>query len=315
MGIKVEAAAYSSIGGRRNNEDNFYLNGSFMSREQMNSGAEVREQCSQPLQIYAVFDGMGGGDMGEYASFYASEQLKKYQDTSDHADHAANLRSFLTKTSKGIDRISLDNGLRSGSCGSTAAMLIVGDWWYRTAHVGDSRIYLIREDRLTRLTKDQSEVQRMVDAGRLTQDEAWSHPRKNIITHHLGMPLRGGELQSIISDRRPLQVGDCFLVCSDGVSDSLRDSEIQELFRPRIDAEENAKYIVHQAKRHADEMGVESDNITAVVVKILQVAGSDEAARRVRKLKLLQKLAVACAALCSVGAVGALIQLVRTLLG
>lgn len=313
MGIKIEAAAYSSIGGRRNNEDNFYLNGAYLQREQMNQGGKIAAKNEQTVQIYAVFDGMGGGDMGEYASFYAAEHLKKYQDESEHVDNSANLRTFLTETSEGINRISEENGLRSGSCGSTAAIVIMGDWWYRTAHVGDSRVYLIRENRLTRLTKDQSEVQRMVDAGKITMEEAWSHPRKNVITHHLGMPLRGGELRSIISERMPLQVGDCFLICSDGVSDSLRDREIEELFNPKASAEENASFIAQQAKRSADARGVESDNITAVVLKVHQVAGSDEASRRVRKLEMGRRLAIACTALFSAGAVGAVVQLIRLL--
>ena len=309
MGIKVEAAAYSSIGGRKNNEDNFYLNGVFLKREQMDRGGKISAQSTQRIQVYAVLDGMGGGDFGEYASFYAASQLKEYQEKSEHVDHSENLRAFLTETSKGIDKISEEHGLKSGSCGSTVAMVIVGDWWYRTVHVGDSRVYLLRDGELTRLTKDQSEVQRMVDAGKITLEEAWSHPKKNIITHHLGMPLRTGVLESVVGDRMPLQVGDCFLICSDGVSDSLRDAEIKELFSAADSAEGNARTLAHQAKKHADERGVESDNITAVVLKIQQVADSGDAQRRVNRMKIRQKLAAVCSALFALGAIGCLIML------
>lgn len=297
MGIKIEAAAYNSIGGRKNNEDNFYLNGPFLRQEQMDQGGKIALESDQPLQVYAVFDGMGGGDFGEYASSYAAGELKKYHESSEHVDNADNLRHFLTETSKGIDKISAEHGLRSGSCGSTAAMLIIGDWWYRTAHVGDSRVYLLRNDKLVRLTKDQSEVQRMVDEGKITLDEAWSHPRKNVITHHLGMPLRTGELQSVIGERAPLQVGDCFLVCSDGVSDNLRDQEIQRALNPKSSAEENAARIVQRAKQSADGMGIESDNITAVVLRVRQVADSGEAERRMRRLLIRQRAAAICAIL------------------
>jgi len=293
MGIKVESAAYSSIGGRRNNEDNFYLNGVFLKREQMDKGGKVSSTNSQPIQVYAVLDGMGGGDFGEYASFYAASCIKEYQDKSDHIDNSDNLRKMLTDTSRGIDKISEEHGLKSGSCGSTVAMTIIGDWWYRTVHVGDSRVYLMRDGRLYRITKDQSEVQRMVDAGKITLEEAFSHPRKNIITHHLGMPLRTAQLQSIIGDRVPLQVGDCFLICSDGVSDSLRDNEIYGIIDPSDSAENIARTVVHQAKRRADEMGVESDNITAVVLKVRQVAGSGDAEKRYKKLVLKQRFAAA----------------------
>ena len=83
--------------------------------------------------MYAVFDGMGGGEFGEQASFCAAQKLCEYQLSSEHIDNAENIRNFLTETSKEIDKISTDNNLRSGACGSTAAMLVVGDWWYRTA--------------------------------------------------------------------------------------------------------------------------------------------------------------------------------------
>lgn len=313
MGIRVEAAAYNSIGRRKNNEDNFYLDGAYLKREQMDRGGKIAIQNTRPMQVYAVFDGMGGGDYGEYASFYAASQLKLYQEKSDHVDHSGNLRAFLTETSRGIDQISIEHGLSSGACGSTAAMLIVGDWWYRTAHVGDSRVYLLRDGSLQRITKDQSEVQRMVDAGRITQEEAFSHPRKNVITHHLGMPLGDRPLQSVIGDRMPLHAGDCFLICSDGVSDSLRDVEIQQIFDPSASAEALAANFAHQARHHADAMGVESDNITAVVLKVRQVAGSGDAERRVRRLVFGRGLSAACAALFALGAVGAFFQMLRLL--
>ena len=130
MGIKVEAAAYNIIGGRKNNEDNFYLNGVYLKREQMDGGGKVGVQCAQSVQLYAVFDGMGGGEFGEQASCFAASRLKEYQDSCEHIDNSDNLRKFLTETSKGIDRISEENALRSGSCGSTAAILVIGDWWY-----------------------------------------------------------------------------------------------------------------------------------------------------------------------------------------
>lgn len=314
MGIKVEAAAYNIIGGRKNNEDNFYLNGVYLKREQMDGGGKVGVQCAQSVQLYAVFDGMGGGEFGEQASCFAASRLKEYQDSCEHIDNSDNLRKFLTETSKGIDRISEENALRSGSCGSTAAILVIGDWWYRTAHVGDSRVYLLRDGVLRRITKDQSEVQRLVDAGRITQDEAWSHARKNVITHHLGMPLRTEQLQSIISERMPLQVGDCFLICSDGVNDNLRDNEIKQVFDVRQPVEDIASSVAKTSVQHAQARHVESDNVTAVVVKVMQVADTGEAERRVRRLKLRQRLSAAFAALFAAGALACAYMFAQSLL-
>lgn len=301
MGIQIEAAAYNIIGRRKNNEDNFYLNGVYLSREQMDQGGKKAINCSNPTQVYAVFDGMGGGEYGEFASHYASTKLKEYQKNCDHLDNGENLRAFLNDVSEGIDAEAVKNGLRSGACGSTAAMLIIGDWWYRTAHVGDSRVYLLREGQLRRITKDQSEVQRMVDMGRITLDEAWAHPRKNVITHHLGMPLHGRMLNCVISGRMPLVKGDRFLICSDGVNDSLRDNEILEILKDEEPLVKVASHMVHGAKKRADEMGVEADNTTAIVVKVCEVGASDSAEKRVKRLergRLFSAIGAALFALC-----------------
>ena len=310
MKMTIEAAAYNFIGGRKNNEDNFYLNGTLLKRELMDRGGKVSMVCKEPTQIYAVFDGMGGGEYGEDAAYMASARLQEYQEKSEHPDNSDYLRSFLTETSKEIDGISLKNGLKSGACGSTAAILILGDWWFRTAHVGDSRVYLLRGKDFTRLTKDQSEVQRLIDAGQLAPEMAFGHPRKNVITHHLGMPLKGRELESIISVRRTLKVGDWFLICSDGVSDSLRDIEILKLINTEESPAENANRLVKCAFNAMSDRGVESDNLTAIFVKVCGVNAVDEQDRRVRKLRLRRALLAALTALFGLGTIGTRMQII-----
>lgn len=314
MGIKIEAAAYSAIGNRPNNEDNFYLNGIYMSKEQMNAGGKVSAVNSDTLQVYAVFDGMGGGEFGENASLCAATRLKEYQDTCEHPDNSDNLRSFLNDTSREIDKIALANQLRSGACGSTTAMLIIGDWWYRTAHVGDSRVYLLRDNELYRITKDQSEVQRMVDMGKITLDEAWDHPRKNVITHHLGMALKSGTLQSVISDRVPLQAGDCFLICSDGVSDGMRDAQIKPLLNVSGSASDRAASIVQKSIRSTNSRRIASDNCTAIVVRVLEVAGTNDAKKRVDRLRLLHRLTAALAGAFFAGFAVSVVKLIQLLM-
>lgn len=128
MGIRVEAAAYNAIGGGRTMRTIFTSMAYSSSAKQMDRGGKVSVQNAQPVQVYAVFDGMGGGEFGEQASFCAAQKLCEYQLSSEHIDNAENIRNFLTETSKEIDKISTDNNLRSGACGSTAAMLVVGDW-------------------------------------------------------------------------------------------------------------------------------------------------------------------------------------------
>ena len=310
MGIRVDAAACNNIGGRKNNEDNFYLNGVYMKREEMDRGGVVARGCNKPLQMYAVFDGMGGASNGEDAAAYAAQQLCEYQKKNRLPEDSGNLRQFFTEVSEGINGISRAHGLRSGACGSTAAMAVVGDNWFRTAHVGDSRVYLLRGGKISRVTRDQSEVQRLVDAGRITLDEAWDHPRRNVITRHLGMTLRGPQLDSVIGERTPLFPGDILMICSDGVNDNLRDAEIRATLDPAKTAEQNAVAVVKASRTRAAEMGQESDNITAVVLKIRSVANQATDRRWLRMLyagSILSGLgAAACALTCAACIVKAL---------
>lgn len=307
MGIRVDAAAFNNIGDRKNNEDNFYLNGVYMQRDRMDRGGLVARASSKSMQIYAVFDGMGGGSNGEDASVYAATQLAEYQKKCDFPDNSGKLRRFLEKTSEGIVDFTRSGGLRPGACGSTAAMVTIGNNWYRTAHVGDSRVYLLRDGELSRVTKDQSEVQRMVDAGQITLDEAWDHPRKNVITRHLGMALRGGRLDSVISERMPLYPGDLLMICSDGVSDNLRDSEILSALDPSASAEQNALSVVKTSRRRAGERRINSDNITAIVLRIRSV-GSDASAGRHLRSMMVGRVAAVAGALLSAVACGAFIM-------
>ena len=307
MGIRVDAAAFNNIGDRKNNEDNFYLNGVYMQRDRMDKGGLVARASSKSMQIYAVFDGMGGGSNGEDASAYAVTQLAEYQQKNDFPDNSGNLRGFLESTSEGIVDFTRGQGLRPGACGSTAAMVMIGTNWYRTAHVGDSRVYLLRDGKLSRVTKDQSEVQRMVDAGQITPDEAWNHPRKNVITRHLGMVLRGSHLDSIVSKRMPLYAGDMLMICSDGVNDNLRDSEILAALDTSKSAEQNAVSVVKTSRKRANERRINSDNITAIIIKVHSV-GSDASAVRRLKGMMVGRVAAVAGALLSAVACGAFIM-------
>lgn len=314
MGFMIDAAVCSSIGGRKNNEDNFYFNGAFMERGSMDKGDSLSAQSAKADQIYAVFDGMGGGELGEFASSYAAGQMKQYQqDNAEGPDRPEKLRGFLTETSLGVSRISEENGFRAGACGCTAAIVILGNGWFRTAHVGDSRIYLLRDGELKRVTKDQSLVQRLVDSGEITPEEAWAHPKKNVITHHIGMTLRGGELQTVIGERTPLAAGDCLLICSDGVSDSLRDDEIQRALDPGQSAQTNATGLVALAEKRAGEIGVPSDNVTAVILRVQRIETEEERERQLNRMKRMRSLWAACAGIFTLGAAGAIVQLIRML--
>ena len=292
MGLRTEAAVCCSIGRRKNNEDNFYVNGRYMEREQMNSGGQYRALVTDELQMYAVCDGMGGAEFGEEASLKAVKRLKEYQNICEQPDNSRYLEKMIDKVSGEIDQISLDKGMESGSCGSTIALLIMRNDSFRTVHVGDSRVYRLQGGHLNRMTRDDSEVQDMVDRGEITLDEAWKHPRKNVITRHLGMPTGGTVLIPTISQRQKLKAGDRFMICSDGVSDQLHDTAIRDILTRGMPAKDVAEMIVRTALKDADDVGLNSDNITCIVLDVKQTGESDYDDKRLKRLRTLQVAAL-----------------------
>lgn len=313
MGLKIETAVCCSIGRRKNNEDNFYVNGLYMERAQMNSGGQYDAQVTDELQIYAVCDGMGGAEFGEEAALKAVKALADYQENCQQPDSTTYLNDLVDQMSRDIDKISLDKGMESGSCGSTIAMLILRNDSFRTVHVGDSRVYRLRGGQLERLTRDDSEVQDMVDRGEITLDQAWNHPHKNVITRHLGMPTDGTVLIPAVSARKKLETGDRYMICSDGVSDQVRDTMIRDILSRGLSARETAEILVRTALKEADHARVSSDNITCLIVDVKQAgeAGYDD--RRITRLKLLRG-AVACASTGLVGLLGYNLYRLYTLL-
>ena len=297
MGLKISAAVYSHIGHRKNNEDNFYINGLFMERDQMNKGGRYHAVNTDNSQIYAVCDGMGGAELGEEASLRSVQLLKKYQEGNDSPDSTVYLNDVIASMSDSVDEISTAQGMPSGSSGTTIAMLIVKDWYFRAVHVGDSRIYQLRQGELTRVTKDHSQVQQMVDAGELTPDEAWQHPLKNVITCHLGMPLDGEKLRPTISPRLDLAEGDRFLICSDGLSDEVHDKQIQEILMKGSSPAETTATLVHTALSRSKEMGIPSDNVTVIVIDVLGVGAKQDDTRRVRVMQAVQGVLAGLSAL------------------
>lgn len=296
MGLRVEAAVCCSIGRRKNNEDNFYANGKYMEREQMNNGCQYRATITNDLQMYAVCDGMGGAEFGEEASLKAVKALKRYQDSCAQPDNSKHLGKMIDETSQSIDQISLSKNMESGSCGSTIALLILRNNCFRTVHVGDSRVYRFRDGELKRMTRDDSEVQDMVDRGEITLDQAWTHPRKNVITRHLGMPTGGTILIPAISPRQPLRAGDRFMICSDGVSDQLHDTMIRNIMTRTMPAKDVADLIVRTALRDADRAGINSDNITCIILDVKQTGEANRDERRIRRLKALRGAIIALSA-------------------
>lgn len=221
--------------------------------------------------IFIVADGMGGHASGEVASAMAVEaissilagradpdetRLERATPDSEEAMRER-LRYAMNQASQRIRRAALDNPAHTGM-GTTACALVIDEQVAHLAHVGDSRIYLYRDHRIQRLTRDHTVVQQEVDAGRLTARLARMVPHKNILTQSVGYH---GSVEPDTSTR-PLRSGDIFILCSDGLTDPLDDDQIAQ-----ICATTPTDELAEQLTQAALAAGTE-DNVTVLVVQV-----------------------------------------------
>ena len=249
--MKITAFGLTDVGRRReSNEDNFLL---------------------EPGRgVYAVADGMGGHAAGEIASHLAIETLREVlhrDDTSPEPmnveDAAEWLRGAVVEANRRIcDSIRLHEERRG--MGTTVVALVHSGQNAVVGHVGDSRLYLLRGNELIRMTSDHSWVNEQVKLGLMNDDTAQRHPMRNIVTRALGS--RPDVLVDLTSVQ--VQLGDVFLLCSDGLNTMLSDEQIQaSLVGHRLDPEAACRALVDEANRHGGE-----DNVTVVVLRFAEGA-------------------------------------------
>jgi PPM family protein phosphatase len=235
------------------------------------SGNEDSFFADPPAGLFVVADGMGGHAAGEIASDMAvrivSDELRVVRDiTSD--DVPARVSDALKRANQEIYERTLTEVDKQGM-GTTASVLIVGQDRYLIGQVGDSRIYLLRDGKLTQLTKDHSYVQEQVDAGFLTPEQARYHPYSNVITRCVGA---SPEVEPDIYTGE-VRVGDLFLVASDGLTGMVDDRRLQQLLLARVAPERLVHLLISEANGRGG-----LDNITAIVVQVAEVDEARSAA-------------------------------------
>jgi PPM family protein phosphatase len=205
--------------------------------------------------LFAVADGMGGAKAGEIASRLAAAAVpKEGGDRVDVAEliHEANRRVFERAR---------DDASASGM-GTTMTVALVEDDHVTIGHVGDSRAYRLRDHELEQLTEDHSLVAELVRSGRLSPEEAESHPQRSVITRALGTEA-DVDVDTFTVDTRP---GDVFLICSDGLTTMVEDDRIVDVVEQnRDDLERAAKQLIADANRSGGE-----DNVTVICFEIVE---------------------------------------------
>jgi protein phosphatase len=212
--------------------------------------------CQPPL--FAIADGMGGAQAGEVASRLATAALKEAGANGGGEQRIADLIQVANR--RVYDRSSSDPN--TSGMGTTITVALVEDDQVAFGHVGDSRAYLIRDAHMEQLTEDHSLVNELLKTGKLSREEAETHPQRSVITRALGTdPDVDVDTFSVSAE-----TGDLFLLCSDGLTDMVSEKSILDVVeRNRDDIDAALRALVKAANR-----GGGQDNITVVAFEIAE---------------------------------------------
>jgi PPM family protein phosphatase len=218
------------------------------------------ERIRDDEYLFVVADGMGGHRAGDVASRLGTQhfvrQYRKLRKKKNTIMDSMN-RSLEKANDVILARASSDP--RKRGMGTTFSAVAISNFNAHIVHVGDSRIYLIRDDEMTQLTTDHTFVGKMVEEGRITEDEARDHPQKNILYMSLGARKA---FEPEVKTQIELREGDIFIMCSDGLNNMVSDGTIKEYVLSY-----SVKDAVEQLIKLANDNGG-TDNITLQVINI-----------------------------------------------
>ena len=217
--------------------------------------------------VFIVADGMGGHAAGEVASEMAVRIIaRELGDVSRVTNTEASdlIRRSIIKANSTIFQRTLSEQDKRGMGTTATAMVIIGDE-YLIGQVGDSRAYLLRDGTLVQLTKDHSYVQEQVDAGYLSPEEARTHPYSNVITRCVGANV--DVTPDVYSGT--LQVGDVYLLASDGLTGMIEDEDLMGLMERLREPQQLAEELVNEANRRGG-----LDNVTVIVIRVDETLGA-----------------------------------------
>ena len=245
----VEVAGLTDVGCQRdNNEDRFSY---------WEPAADV--EFRQKGRLAIVADGMGGYEGGQEASRIAIETVEQIYSSAANGDPQTLLTSAFQAAHERILRHASEHPeLHGMGTTCTAVALVAGHLYY--SHIGDSRLYLLRDGQLSRLSHDHSYVSRLVEHGLISSEEAENHPQRHILTAALGA---GSDVVPDQPEKAiPLQNGDILLLCTDGLWSLVSDHEIGSVLSRSSPAEACQKLVQTAKQRGAP------DNITLQALKV-----------------------------------------------
>ena len=237
--LALEVASLTDVGSRQTNEDSLLA-------ERIGS-----------VHVLAIADGLGGHAAGEVASSLALQQVQRYFEENPHIGHPQKaLREAVVRANEEIRLLSGRNH-EYDRMGTTLVVALFVQEKIFLANVGDSRAYYMKGYSISQITKDHSLVQELIDQQVLSPEEAFAYPRKNIITQALGLR---DEVQMDFYDVDSLS--GVLLLCSDGLSDVLRDREMADTVASSETLDEACHRLVSLAKEKGS-----LDNISVILVR------------------------------------------------
>ncbi len=264
--IKGSASSYIGVS-RKNNEDNYFLNGKYAQYDEENQNSSAFQPLVQS-GVFGIFDGMGGQSKGEFASFCAVNTLQKYKN-----DMAENPDSVIDDFVADVNKQICNEMNRIGKqIGSTMAILTINHGIASAYNLGDSCIYHISGNTITKLSADHTVAEQLYRNRLLTMEEARRDIRRHQLTRHLGIPFDEKEhLRVHMSGDIKVANGDMFLLCTDGVSDTLSEEDIKMIMQ---DCQGKCRKAVEMIIQQSVQKG-STDNITAIVLKAVRKIDKD----------------------------------------
>jgi len=235
---------------REKNEDSYY--------------SQINNYAGTTVGFFAIADGMGGYENGEYASKKAIEEVVNYVDEEFKKLDFSNIfdddiKKIFEKALSLANNVIYEKSKTSSPMGTTfVSGIIVNDKIF-IANVGDSRAYMLNGDNFTQITKDNSYVQELIEEGILDEDKARTHENKNEITRAVGY-YESLEVDFYV---REVQSSDKILICSDGLTNMVEDNFIKSIFQQNNDPENICMELVFLANTNGGK-----DNITITVIEI-----------------------------------------------
>ncbi|MGH7569716.1 MAG: Stp1/IreP family PP2C-type Ser/Thr phosphatase [Gemmatimonadales bacterium] len=262
--IRVQVFAKTDLGKtREHNEDCFLI--ADLTRQDATLQPRVREHdVGERGSLFVVADGMGGAAAGELASEMATDTIYAHMAQAWGTDAEATAQRFAYRLKEAVEVANshihayakAHPEVRGMGTTTTAAGLF-GDHIY-LSQVGDSRAYLIRDGEAVQLTKDQSLMQRLVEAGELTEEEAAQSERRNIILQALGPDAK----VKVDLTHQEVRKGDVLVLCSDGLSGQVKKEEIAEIVTRERDLAGACDRLIALANQRGGP-----DNITVIIAR------------------------------------------------